>query len=111
MVTGRHIAFQMLAARDEGIDPHDIRKSEARILQHRLDITKAKLGLLLDRFWHAVGRIDPKLARADQDAMPRWDFDTVAVAREWWADGLGGDVSHGMDAILWRDVRPDTARR
>src|ERR1051326_979199 len=28
-VAGCHIAFQMLAPRDEGIDPHDIRKPEA----------------------------------------------------------------------------------
>src|SRR5262245_59865290 len=100
----------MLAPRDEGVDPHHIRKSESRVLQHRLDIAEAKLRLLLDSPRHAVGRIDPELARADQDAMSRRDFDAVAVARERGADGFGGDVPHRTGAIPYPVRRIERVR-
>src|SRR5258707_8989045 len=110
LVACRHIAFQMLAPGNEGVDPHHIRKPKSRILQHRLDIAEAKLRLLLDSPRHAVGGIDPELARADQDAMSRRNFDAVAVARERGADGFGGDVAHRTGAIPYPVRRIERVR-
>src|SRR6516164_7260564 len=92
------------------VDPHHIRKPKSRVLQHRLDIAEAKLRLLLDSSRHAVGRIDPELARADQDAMSRRDFDAIAVARERGADGFGGDVAHRTGAIPYPVRRIERVR-
>jgi len=71
--------------------------------EHRRDVAKAQPRLLLDGRRHALVRTDAELARADQDAMAGRDLDAVAVARERRADRLGGDVSHGGDAIPCRN--------
>src|SRR5262244_1540639 len=75
LVACLHIAFQMLAPRDEGVDPHHIRKSESCLLQHRLDIAEAKLRLLLDSPRHAVGRSIPSWPEQTRMRCPGGDFD------------------------------------
>src|SRR5207245_4172728 len=89
-----HVAFEVLAPDDEGIDAHDISQCTGGFLEHRADIAEAKMRLFLDGSGHLVVGRDPELPGADQDAVAGRDFHAVAVAGERRPDPLRCYVSH-----------------
>src|SRR5262245_60685106 len=94
-VADAHVALQVLARDDEGIDANHVGEREGGFLEHGADIAEAKVRLLLDGSRHVVIGRDAELAGADQNPVAGRDLHAVAVARERRPDPWRYHVSHG----------------
>src|SRR5262245_21206159 len=103
-VADAHVALQVLARDDEGIDANHVGEREGGFLEHGVDIAEAKVRLLLDGSRHVVIGRDAELAGADQNPVAGRDLHAVAVARERRPDPWRRHVSHGVHVRMtaWR---------